>query len=159
MYVALKTCRFQGRQFLIGDEIEESLILPTAINRLVKSGYIAVVDGSPPPVTTSENIEAHEGEIKLSVPIHEEEEEDLVIQVTTDELIIFTDILQIGVNKTEDKQKISEMIQKVESEDLLIMLDALDGRKFIKEEAQRRAQEIRKDGDDQTTDEQPGGDE
>lgn len=137
--IAKKPCSFGGHKFKIGNEIPVELVAnPKAQER---RGVISISDGEAIPMEELQQHTAQVGVVKFEVAIHAEDG-DLPLQVTNEELSIFTDILQIGVSKAEDKQKISEMIQKIESEDLLIMLDALDGRKLVKEEAQARAQAI-----------------
>ena len=138
--IAQKPCSFEGQKFFIGDEIPASLVAnPKALEKM---GVIAIAANcGVSPEATMHTVE--QGLIEVIV---HSESGDLPLKVTNAELSVFTDILQIGINKAEDKQKISELIQKVESEDLLIMLDALDGRKFVKDEAQAKAQELSKKG-------------
>lgn len=143
---AKKPCSFNGRKFVIGEEIPSDFVLNPKAQE--KMGVIAIADGTDEP---SEDIVAQVGVVKFDIPVHAEEG-DLILTVTNEELTVFTDILQIGVKTAEDKQKISEMIQNIESVDLLIMLDALDGRKHVKDEAQARAK-VLNEGD------MPGGDE
>ena len=147
--IAKKPCSFKGKKFFINDEIPVDFV--TDPNGQEKMGVIAIVeDGNA--ITPVEQI----GEI--NIPIHAEEG-DLILCVTAEELVVFTDILQIPVSKAEDKQKISEMIQNIESEDLLILLDALDGRKHVKEEAQARAQIINAQQPEESEEsEEPDGD-
>lgn len=138
---AKQPCNF-GRQYHIGDEIPVDAVLDPKAQE--KMGVLTIVeDGAAPEL---EECVAMVGQVRFEVPVHAEEG-DLVLNITNEELTIFTDIRQIDVKKAEDKQKIADMIQKVESVDLLIMLDALDGRNFVKEKAQARAKEL------------PGGDE
>ena len=158
--IAKKPCSFEGHKFFIGDEIPTEFVAnPKALEKM---GVIAIAGNADPiPFTEPQKyIVPTDGVVKFEILIHAEDG-DLPLQVTNEELSVFTDILQIPVSKAEDKQKISEMIQKIESEDLLIMLDALDGRKFVKEEAQERAKAISESvedgGDDAESD--PGGDE
>lgn len=162
--IAKKPCSFEGHKFFIGDEIPTEFVAnPKALEKM---GVIAIAGNADPiPFTDPQEYVTPElMEIKFEILIHAEEG-DLPLQVTNEELNVFTDILQIPVSKAEDKQKISEMIQNIVSEDLLIMLDALDGRKFVKEEAQARAQAISESaetgGDDaeDSEPEQTGGDE
>ena len=135
-FIAKKPCSFGGKKFFIDDEIPVELVTdPKAMGNM---GVIAIVDGKETAAIKTGNI---------NIPIHTEEG-DLILCVTEEELNVFTDILQIPVSKAEDKQKISEMIQNIESEDLLILLDALDGRKHVKEEAQARAQVLNADKED-----------
>lgn len=153
--IALKPCTFGGKKFLIGDEIPESLVANPKVQ--AKMGTIAISGGTIPPEELQQYT-SQVGEVKFEIIIHSENG-DLPLAVTNEELSIFTDILQINVSKTEDKQKVSDMIQNIESEDLLIMLDALDGRKFIKEEAQARAAALVPDEQpDEQPEEQPGDD-
>lgn len=161
--IAKKPCSFEGHKFFIGDEIPTEFVAnPKALEKM---GVIAIAGNADPiPFTDPQEYVTPEiMEIKFEILIHAEEG-DLPLQVTNEELNVFTDILQIPVSKAEDKQKISEMIQNIVSEDLLIMLDALDGRKFVKDEAQARAQAISENAEDAETggddaDSEPGGDE
>lgn len=136
--IAQKPCKFGGKQFLGGEEIPVALVENPKAQ--VKRGVIAIADGGLSPTELQEVVTQRVKPV-FEVLIHTEAE-DLPLYLTNDELSVFTEIRQIGVNSSEDKQKISELIRKVESEDLLIMLDALDGRKFVKEEAQARATEL-----------------
>lgn len=147
--IALKPCTFGGERFLIGDEIPENLVVNPKVQ--AKMGTIAISGGTILPEELQQYT-SQVGEVKFEIIIHSENG-DLPLAVTNEELSIFTDILQINVSKTEDKQKVSDMIQNIESEDLLIMLDALDGRKFVKEEAQERAAAL---VPDEQEEEQPG---
>lgn len=157
--IALKPCKFGGIRFLIGDEIPEELVQNPNVQK--KRGVIAISqDGDSIPM---DHVTANLSEMNIPIVIHSDDG-DLTVLVTQSELNVFFDILQIPVSKTEDKQKVSDMIQKIESEDLLIMLDALDGRKFVKEEAEQRASAIKPDDADEnepegTPDDEQGGDE
>ena len=164
--IAKKPCSFEGEKFYIGDEIPyEYVVNPKAQEKM---GVLTIVGDAQPMIPPKElqQYTSQVGVVKFEILIHSEEG-DLPLQVTNDELSVFTDILQIPVSKAEDKQKVSEMIQNIESEDLLIMLDALDGRKFVKDEAQERAKTLREsfeedtpeDGGNPEPDTDPGGDE
>lgn len=164
---ANKPCSFGGQKFKIGAEIPAKLVANPKAQE--KMGVLSISDDE---AISLDECTAKVGIVKFAVPVHAEEG-DLILEVSNEELTVFTDILQIGVSKTEDKQKISEMIQNIESVDLLIMLDALDGRKHVKEEAQARASvitEAQAKGEEnpdevpgetpgETPDETPGGDE
>lgn len=143
--IALKPCNFGGNKFFIGDEIPEELVQNP--NEQKKRGVIAISqDGEGIPMAKVTDV----SEMKIPVVIHSEKG-DLTIEVTQEELNVFFDVLQIPVSKTEDKQKVSVLIQSIESLDLLIMLDALDGRKFVKEESEKRADAITPDEQDSGT--------
>ena len=135
---AKKPCSFGGQKFFIGDDIPVELVANPFAQE--KMGVIAITGEEAYQEEAFCPVE-QTGVVMLQIPIHAEEG-DLILNVTAEELIVFTDILQLPVAKAEYKQQISEMIQKIESEDLLILLDALDGRKHVKEEAQARAQAL-----------------
>lgn len=140
---AKQPCSFNGRKFIIGEEIPAEYVLdPKAQERM---GVIAIAESNNIPL---EECVSQVGIVKFEVPIHAEEG-DLILCVTNEELTVFTDILQIGVKTTEEKQQISEKVQNIESEDLLIMLSALDGRKFVKEAAEERAKALNLVGGDE----------
>lgn len=157
--IALKPCKFGGLRFLIGDEIPEELVQNPNVQK--KRGVIAISqDGDS---VLIDHGTSNLSEMNIPIVIHSDDD-DLTVFVTQSELNVFFDILQIPVSKTEDRQKVSDMIQKIESEDLLIMLDALDGRKFVKDEAEQRANAIKPDDADEnepegTPDDEQGGDE
>ena len=121
---AQKPCSFGGRSFFVGEEVPEELVLNPLIQE--KMGVLATIsDGA---------------EIQDGLPV--EKLQEMVAEVADVKLSVFTDILQIGVSKADEKQKISEKIRKVDSEDLLILLDALDSRRYVKDLAQARAEQI-----------------
>ena len=141
---AQKPCSFGGRSFFVGEEVPEELVLNPLIQE--KMGVLATIsDGAEIqdglPVEKLQELVAEVADVKFEIIIHAKEG-DLAIQVTNEELSVFTDILQIGVSKADEKQKISEKIRKVDSEDLLILLDALDSRRYVKDLAQARAEQI-----------------
>ena len=142
--VALKPCSFGGKKFKIGNEVPQELVANPKLQAKMDVLSIFEDDNDIP----LEECVAQVGIVKFDVPIHTEEG-DIVLTVTNEELTVFTDILQVGAVKTEDKQKISDMIQKIESEDLLIMLSALDGRKFVKDTAEERAKALNLVGGDE----------
>ena len=137
-FIAQKPCKFGGKQFLTGEDIPVALVENPKSQE--KRGVIAIADGGLSPEEFQEAV-SQVGEVKFEILIHTQDE-DLPLYLTNEELSVFTEIRQIGVTSAEDKNKVSELIHKIESEDLLIMLDALDCRKYVKEEAQARATEL-----------------
>lgn len=141
---AQKPCSFGGRKFYVGEEVPEALVLDPKAQE--KMGVLSIVsDGNEiregVPSEKLQEMAAMVAEVKFEIIIHAQEG-DLSIMVTNEELSLFTDILQTGVSKTDEKQKISEMIQNVESEDVLILVDALDGRKYVKELVLERVRQL-----------------
>lgn len=148
--IAKKPCSFEGKKFYIGDEIPVEFVANPKAQE--KMGVLTIAgDGGTIPPEELQNYTQQVGDVKFSIPVHADEG-DLSLEVTNDELVTYFDIQQIGVKDTEDKQKIADAIQKVESLDLLIMLDALDGRKYVKELAEARANEINAENQDENQD-------
>ena len=124
---ALQPCSFGGKRFLIGEEIPVELVAnPKALEKM---GRIAITDNEETPTGL------------FNVPIHASNGV-VTLNISNADLNVFAEVRQIGVKSAEDKQKISALIQNINSDDLLIMLDALDERKFVKEEAQARAKAL-----------------
>lgn len=155
--IAQKPCSFGGRNFFVGEIIPEGMVLDPKAQEKMGVLVIASAD-SAEPVNGLEEIVTQVANVKFEIKIHAKEG-DLSVQVTNEELSVFTDILQTKTGKEEERQKISELIQKVESEDLLILIDALDGRKYVKELALERAQQLTGEQDEEAPIEDVGGDE
>lgn len=156
--IAKKPCSFEGKKFYIGDEIPAEYVAnPKSMEKMgviVIAGDNDFVVGNmgPEAIIPPDKLQqciAQVGEVKFEIFVHAEES-DLPLQLTNADLSVFMDIQQLDVRKTEDKQTISDMIQKVESNDLLIALDAIDGRKFVSDEARARAEAL-------TPEEEPEG--
>lgn len=132
--IANKPCSFGGENFLIGDEVPANLVLNP--NEQIKRGTLSKLNGS----ADAEPI-AKEGIVKYTLPIHKE---DSVIDicVTNEELVVFSEIRQNPGTKAEDKKKIEDTIKEITSNDLLIMLDALDGRKVVTVPVMERVTEL-----------------
>ena len=134
-YIALKPCRFKGQQFKVGDLIDESLVLPTAIRRLVQSGRIAEVGGNPPTPASLENADKEPKVEKLNVPIHAEEG-IASVELTPEELLWVVSTMQMT------PEEIAEEIAKIESTDQLLLLSVLCGTDEVYEMTKERATEL-----------------
>lgn len=149
--IANKPCSFGGKKFLIGDEVPANLVLNP--NYQVQLGTLSKLNGSADAEPLAkEGLEAvaQTGVIKFPIPIHKEDGK-FDICVTSEELIVFSEIRQNPGNKAEDKKKIEDTIKEITSNDLLIMLDALDGRKVVTGPVMERVTELAanvKDTDD-----------
>lgn len=140
--IANKPCSFGGKNFLIGDEVPANLVLNP--NEQIKRGTLSKLNGS----ADAEPI-AKEGVAipTFIIPIYKEDGVYNVF-VTNEELVVFSEIRQNPGNKAEDKKKIEDTIKEITSNDLLIMLDALDGRKVVTVPVMERVNELAADTDD-----------
>lgn len=129
--IAQVPCRFAGKKYLIGEEVPAEIVENPEVQ--AKRGVLAIMkDGEDAAPDNSQT-----GDAKFIIPIHLSDQ-DYEVSVTEDEMVVFTDVLQMGVNSNAEKAKIVEKISTVESEDLLILIDALDGRKVVKEAVKER---------------------
>ena len=134
MFVALKPCRFRGQQFKVGDHIDESLVLPSAMRRLVQSGRIAEVGGDPPSATSSE-IKGQKEESMLIIPIHAQEG-IANVELTPEQLIWVVSTMQLP------PEEIAKEIAAIESTDQLLLLSVLNGTDEVYEMTKERAAEL-----------------
>ena len=135
--IAQIPCTFAGKKYLIGEEIPADVVENPEAQ--AKRGVLAVMnDGEgAAPSADMNNIGSQVGEVKFIIPIHLPDQ-DYDVSVTEAELTVFTDVLQMGVKTTDEKAKIAEIVSTVESEDLLILMDAVDGRKVVKDAVKER---------------------
>ena len=124
--IAQIPCTFAGKKYLIGEEIPADVVENPEAQ--AKRGVLAVMnDGEgAAPSADMNNIGSQVGEVKFIIPIHLPDQ-DYDVSVTEAELTVFTDVLQMGVKTTDEKEKIAEIVSTVESEDLLILMDAVLG--------------------------------
>lgn len=133
-YTALKPLSLNGDSYAAGDIIPEEAIVPSRVPTLKRTGYIAPVLDTPAdgaelaPVT-------QEGEIGVSLPINTENGAVELVASESDLAAAFT-VLQM---KSDD---IPAAIKTLESENALIIIDALTKAQAVKKAARARAQEL-----------------
>lgn len=135
--IAQMPCTFAGTKYLIGEEIPAEVVENPEAQ--AKRGVLSIMkDGN------DSSIGAQVGEVKFTIPIHLPDS-DYEVSVTEYELTVFTDILQMSVKTNEEKTEVAKIISSVESDDLLILIDALDGRKVIKDAVKERVDALSAD--------------
>ena len=134
--VAKKPCSFGGKKFFIGDEVPANLVHNP--NKQIAIGTLSKLNGS----ADAEPI-AGEGVAipTFMIPVYKEDSVYNVF-VTNEELVVFTDIKQNPGKKAEEKQKIADTIKEITSNDLLILLNALDGRSVVTGPVMERVNEL-----------------
>lgn len=126
---AKKPCSFCGNQFFIGEEIPAEYVLDP--NGQEKAGVLTIV-GSDSGEDLDSEFTATVGQVKFTIPIHAEEG-DMLLELTEEELVSVTDVLQ------ESAEAAKAIIDTIESENALILLDVLDSRKGVKTLVRARA--------------------
>lgn len=134
-YTILKPVYLGGKKRLIGEMIDESLIEKTRVWALKRSGFIAEVGN-----LNREDISIHTAkevprEQNIIVPVH--------IDNTIQELSIKPKNLSIALSIIQtDTKKALEQINHLKSEEALIVINAIDNRKTIKEAAAVAAKKL-----------------
>lgn len=133
-YTALKPLSLNGDSYVAGDIIPEEAIVPSRISTLKRTGYIAPVLDTPVDGAELAPV-AQEGEIGVSLPINTENGAVELVASESDLAAAFT-VLQM---KSDD---IPAAIKTLESENALIIIDALTKAQAVKKAARARAQEL-----------------
>lgn len=129
-YVALKPCGFAGQRFKIGDNIPAELVLPGAAKNLVEMGIIVDTDAAATPA--KETIVKTEA---LTIALHTDDG-DLPLEPSQEGIQQVFDALTGNVGHAET------IIKAMTDGDALILLNAADSRKSIKEATEARAKEL-----------------
>lgn len=126
--IAKKPCSFGGKKYFIGQEIPAGEVLDPEGQE--KMGVLSIIkDGKQ---LTFGDLEAQTGEVKFHVPVSNGSESS-VIDLTEAELVEAVGIMQKNQNEAV------KAVRNVESESVLIFVNALDGRKNVKAETADRA--------------------
>ena len=142
MYTVNKPLNLKGRRRAIGEIVDNDDVEPKRAAFLIRNGYLSEIDSglldamewtAPPLASFPEKT----GGIQIEIPIVKKEGA-MVLSVTPESVSIALWLLQ-----TAAAEAIPE-IEKVEDENILIILDACDSRKTVKEAARIRAVELHK---------------
>lgn len=144
--IAKKPCSFNGQTFYIGDEIpSEFVINPKAQEKL---GVIAIAAGGGDP---SEPIAtgAFVGQVEFAIPINQRDGK-MILRCNEEQICKAAEVMQMTAGKAK------ETIKEIEDEKVLILLNACDSRKAIKEATEAAATKLNFEEDVQ---EESAGDE
>lgn len=127
---AKKTCSFGGKRFAIGDEVPADLVLnPATQERL---GVLSIVNDAPA-YTAGVDLGDPAGDCSgIAVVLHTEQG-DFPLDLTVEGLQQVVDVL------TSKGDAAKAIVEQMTEEHALILLDATDSRKNIKQAAQARA--------------------
>lgn len=169
-YTCIKPCTFGGVAYNVGDAIPSEAVLPSRERALIKQGFIA------PAVETQslqeENkflkakIEALEKKAaKATEPpqIRENEPEGIVIPITAKggvlELVATPDdIVKAVATMQLNAEEAAKAVGEIDTEETLILIDALDQRKTVKTAIAERIKEIQSEVEGGTEEDEGQGD-
>lgn len=149
-YICRKTLTISGVLYNPGDIIEDGVILPDRIRSLKTINMISEMgDYSDIPVAKPSVISVSEdtNTIDISVKV---EKGNIELPMTADEIKKVFSVLQM--NNTDSVNSIKE----IESENVLILIHAIDGRKSVQNAAKERAGIINSIEGDKTSGESHG---
>nr|DAU24236.1 MAG TPA: hypothetical protein [Caudoviricetes sp.] len=149
-YICRKTLTISGVLYNPGDIIEEGVILPDRIRSLKTIGMISEMgDYSDIPATKPSVVSVSEytNTIDISVKV---EKGNIELPMTAEEIKKVFSVLQM--NNTDSVNSIKE----IESENVLILIHATDGRKSVQNAAKERAGIINSIEGDKTSGESNG---
>ena len=132
-YICRKTLTISGVLYNPGDIIEDGVILPDRIRSLKTIGMISEMgDYSDIPATKPSVVSVSEytNTIDISVKV---EKGNIELPMTAEEIKKVFSVLQM--NNTDSVNSIKE----IESENVLILIHAIDGRKSVQNAAKERA--------------------
>lgn len=139
-YTALKPLSLNGDSYAEGDIIPEEAIVPSRVPTLKRTGYIAPLLDTPADGAELPR-DDREGEVAVSLPIITENGTGELVASESDIVAAFN-VLQM---KPDD---IPIAIKALESENALIIIDALTKAQAVKKAARARAQELIAGGGD-----------
>lgn len=141
--IAKKPCSFNGKTFYIGDEIPpEFVINPKAQENL---GTIAIVSVS----DASRTNPAEDGQVEFGVPI-KQKDGTMTLYLNKEQICRAVEVMQMTTSEAK------EAIKEIADEKILILLNACDSRKAVKEATEVAAAELNPEEDVQ---EERAGDE
>ncbi len=131
---AKKPCSFGGKRFAIGDEIPADLVVNPAA--MAKMDILSIVNDAPavaPAFTAGVDLGDPAGDCSVIAVVLHTEKGDFPLELTEEGLQNVVDVL---TSKGDDSKAI---VAQMTDEHALILLDATDSRKNIKEAAKARA--------------------
>lgn len=140
-YIAVKPCRFAGQNFKVGDSVPAAALQPGAAHNLVKMGIIARADDDTEAVAETVTVEVP-APITLTIAVGGEE---VSLEPSLAGLQSVVDVLMATVQDAEP------IVNAMTDDDALILLDAVDSRKSIKDLAEARATALSTPADPEET--------
>lgn len=123
--IAQKPCSFGGNKFFIGEEIPAELVTNPKMQE--KMGVIAIAtDSGDIPKEELEDMVATVGQVVFEMPIRQKDE-TMSLPLNEEQLSQTIKIMQISTNDAK------EAIKGLTDENVLILLNACDSRKAIKD--------------------------
>lgn len=156
-YICTKSCNFGGVAYSVGDAIPFEAVLPSRERALIKQGFIAPADNKADANALqeeNENLRARVVELEkaaASAPESptgdENEQKGIVIPITAKggllELLMQPgDIIKAVATMQLNAEEAAKAVGEIEKEETLILIDALDTRKTVKNAIVARVEQM-----------------
>lgn len=153
-YICTKACTFGGVAYSVGDAIPFDAVLPSRERALIKQGFIAKATDPEALQKENEKLIARIEELEkgtagaTETPTGDENEQrDIVIPITAKggvlELIMAPeDIVRTVATMQLNAEDAAKAIAEIEKEETLILIDALDTRKTVKNAIMAKVEEM-----------------
>lgn len=146
-YICTKTISLGGTTYQKGEPIPGEAVLPNRVRALTREGYIAEHNEAPA-VTPETPQNEPEAPASIVLPITKNGGV-MELVAATDDIIQAVSILQLNAEEA------AKAVAEVNSEEALILIDALDTRKTVRTATAARAEELG-NSDEKTDDGQEG---
>lgn len=137
-YTVIKPINLAGKRRVIGEVIEKEELVDGRVYSLIKSGYISEIKEFQKDNANASKMILNTKEQNLLIPI--KAEEPFEIEISAQEIVDVFEILQ------ETVEVATERIKNIEKEEVLILIDATDSRKGIRNAVLEQVNNI-KEGD------------
>lgn len=149
--IAKKPCSFGGKNFRIGEEIPTELVInPKAQEKL---GTLAIVANDKMFEAKPVNATAEIGQVEFGVQI-KQKDGFMTLYLNEEQICRAVEVMQMSPSEAK------EAIKDITSENILILINACDSRKTIKdatEIAASKLADVEKDGEDEEFEEESEG--
>lgn len=133
-YIALKPITLSGVDYAAGDSIPADAVLPSRVPALIRTKSIAHINERPAEAQETPQNDANDfGGVNLPI---QTENGVLELPASGEDIVKAVELLQMNADDA------IQAIKEIESDSVLIIMDACDSRKTVKAAAKARAKEL-----------------
>lgn len=142
-YIALKPITLSGVDYAAGDSIPADAVLPSRVPALIRTKSIARINEHPAEAQETPQNDANDfGGVNLPI---QTENGVLELPASGEDIVKAVELLQMNADDA------IQAIKEIESDSVLIIMDACDSRKTVKAAAKARAKELNEETDPEGT--------
>lgn len=169
-YTCIKPCTFGGVAYNVGDAIPSEAVLPSRERVLIKQGFIAPAVETQSLLEENKTLKAKVDALEKGAaraaelpPERAKEQKGIVIPITAKggvlELVATPDdIVKAVATMQLNAEEAAKAVGEIDTEEALILIDALDQRKTVKTAIAERIKEIQSEVEGGTEEDEGQGD-